>query len=452
MEKKTSRLIILASFAFLWCLTATGQDNAFADFSRLKLEPISNLNWQDDHGQDIAPIKNLFVKNNLVILAENTHFEGAVRDAQCVILKELIERETINTIYLEQVWMNINKINSILKEKGKAGIEETYQYLTPLLFYWHQKDFWNYLANKIIEGKVELVGFDISGIKSELVIKMFEDALELPAIQKSFPMYNDEWRLLWENYWNLDLNYHFAFPEYNYRVQKKFTQAVQKEYALKNEHATARQWKMVEFYYDWVYRRQFAIKRTKKFPDFKKFIREKTAYYSYRDTIMAEILLSHYQGRRGVKAIAIMSAFHALNNFRHNREIEKCCVEPTTYVMNEQLHKSMPDSIYSICFVAASGAWGDIINDTAMVIQLKPAKYSIETYFKNSTSYKYFFTDLQSANITAAFPSAIIFGNTYTADWAQIYQGLIFVREQYPLIYKLPPPPFSVPMRRKRRF
>jgi erythromycin esterase-like protein len=436
MEKKNCVNIVFVCLLCFGCLTSGGQ--AFSDFARLKIEPINNLNWKEANSQQVIPIKNLFRNNNIVILTENTHYDGAIRDAECMILKELIDAGTINTLYLERSWLDIDKINSILKEKGKDSIEETYQYCRSQLFmYWNNNGFWNYLANRIAEGKIEMIGFDIGGAKASIVQEFYKDALELPAIKAIYGNKNDDIAQLNNDSELFGFKYDFVFPKHNYLVQTNFIQAVIKEYSNRSITKKVTEWKMMQWYYDWVYRRQSAIKQTKQLDDLDKFIKEKTAYHSFRDSMMAEIFLEHYQSNKGVKAVAIMSAYHALNNFRSYPEIEKCCVDTSTHVMKEMLHRTIPDSIYSICFVAGSGEWGlQVDNKKNIYGKIKPDKKSIEYYFKKNTNYNWFYTDLKSANISASFPSAIIFNKTVCANWANIYQGLFFVREMYPTRFK----------------
>lgn len=432
MEKESRKLGVLIVLMTFSCLLVNSQVSS--DFSTLKVIPMNNLDWKQENSKQIISIKNLFLENNIVILSENTHFDGAVRDAQCMILKELIDAGTINTIYLESSWLNINKINAILKEKGIDSIEETLQYCKSQdLQYWNNNGFWNFLAEKIVEGKIELVGFDIGGVNASLAQEMYYEALEFPLINKEYGFQSDANDQLKNDFELLGLKYDLLFPESQYLVVKVFIQKVIAEYSKIQLTKKIKEWEMINSYYDWAYTRQFVLHKTKKYADLDKFIKEKTSYHSLRDSIMAQVFFSHYREKKEVKAIAIMAAYHALNNFRESFKIEECCVEKNTHVLNETLNKLINDSIYSICFVAGSGSYGyDIDGKIFEYGKINPDRKSIEAYFKEHTGYPYLFTDLQSSTISTSFPSAIIFGKTVCADWANIFSGMIFIRKMYP--------------------
>lgn len=432
MEKESRKLRVLIVLMTFSCLL--GNSQVSSDFATLKVFPMNTLDWKQENSKQIVPIKNLFLENNIVILSENTHFDGAVRDAQCMILKELIEAGTINTVYLESSWLNINKINTILREKGIDSIEQTLQYCKSQdLQYWNNNGFWNFLAEKIVEGKIELVGFDIGGANASLAQEMYYEALKFPLINKEYGFQSDANDQLKNDFELLGLKYDLLFPESQYLVGKVFVQKVIAEYSKIQLTKKVKEWEMINSYYDWAYARQFALHKTKKYADLDKFVKEKTSYHSLRDSMMAQVFFSHYREKKEVKAIAIMAAYHALNNFRESSKIEECCVEKNTHVLNETLNKLINDSIYSICFVAGSGSYGyDIDGKKIEYGKINPDKKSIEAYFKEHTRYPYLFTDLKSSTISTNFPSAIIFGKTVCADWTNIFSGMIFIREMYP--------------------
>lgn len=412
---------------------AYGQRNGM--FSNLQPMPINNINWTKNNAEQVIPIKKLFDNHNVVILSENTHYDGAIRDAQCMIIKELIEAGKINTLYLESSFLNIQELNKILRTEGMAGIEKTYPYCNSLeLMYWTNCGFWRYLAQKIVDNKIELVGFDISNTSSLLIRKLYEDAQEIKNSKDSFNFDHIQMKELKDDYQNLEYNYALRFPEQKYNLHKSFCRTVISNYQYLNDTSKVRDWQIMESYFDWVYKRQFVLRESKQLSDLDKYIKEKTSYHAYRDSLMSRLFLQDYKNRNGVKAVAIMSAYHALNNFRSYAEIEKCCVAPNTSPLNEIVSKEVIDSIYSIAFVSLTGSYGQEINGKKIILgKIKPSKKSIEYYLGKTYRQPFLYLDFTSSSINSDFPAAIIFSKTISANWSKIYSGLFFVREMYPV-------------------
>jgi erythromycin esterase-like protein len=109
---KKQAIIILLYFFILENFALAQSENLF---NRLTIHPIATLSLKEINYSQIEPFENILSNNDILILSEGGHADGATYDAQCMIIKGLIDRGKINTVYTESSWLNIEKISSILK-------------------------------------------------------------------------------------------------------------------------------------------------------------------------------------------------------------------------------------------------------------------------------------------------------------------------------------------------
>ena len=101
-------------------------------FDSLNIYPLSALSLSEINFNQLKPFENILNRNDVLILSEGGHFDGATYDAQCMIVKGLIEQGKISTVYTESSWLNIEKINSILKKYGKDSINSAEKYISSI--------------------------------------------------------------------------------------------------------------------------------------------------------------------------------------------------------------------------------------------------------------------------------------------------------------------------------
>jgi erythromycin esterase-like protein len=172
MSNLIKNFVILNLFLFLEVNDTNAQTkNAFA---KLNLFPFTNINWKLDNSAQIKPIKELFSRYDLVLLSESTHYDGATLDAQNMIIKELIDSAVINTLYIETSSLNAENIMHILRSGAKDAKLKAKNYCASGdLINWVENDFWDYLAGKIMDRKIDLVGLDIETNSSLLVQELY---------------------------------------------------------------------------------------------------------------------------------------------------------------------------------------------------------------------------------------------------------------------------------------
>ena len=406
-------------------------------FENLKLSPLNNINYQQNNSEQIKPFRELFSKYNLVLLAESTHFDGATIDAQCMIMKELIDSGIINTIYTESSYLNAEKIMSILLKEGEAGIPKAKMYAASgELIYWIENDFWKYLTGKIILGKVRLVGFDIETSSPTLIRELYNEVQSNIFERKLM----DSVSLFKLSVWYTHFDYFvelMSFPKEQYQEHCNFIKLVKEIYRNENNKIREQQWTLIESYLYWIYHRQFSDHETQYANLYRNQQNINISYFnSIRDSIMADIFMNDYNTHKSVKAIIKTSSYHALRNFRNNSPIENLYIGKEVAVFNDILNQKMEDKIYSICFVASDGNWG--LNYPGRKPQLKkisPPKESLESYFRNC-KYPFFFSSFEdSVTLNSSFIMRVVFNKPIQAKWAKIFSGVFFIKEMYPLNY-----------------
>lgn len=408
-------------------------------FNDLKLSPFYNVNFKKDNSRQIKPIRDLFLKYNLVLLAESTHYDGATIDAQCMIMKELIDSGVINTIYTESSWLNAETIMSILLKEGKSGVEKAKKYAASgELIDWIDNDFWDYLTTKIIERKVRLVGFDIETTAWPLMEELFNEALsKIPELNLMDSIKKSELKEQYTHFENFVQLMSFSGEQYE--NHREFIKRVKKYYADIGDQHREHEWEIIESYLYWIYNRQFSSPETKYEVLYKGKYNINISYFnSIRDSIMAKIFIDDYSTNRNMKAIIKTSSYHALTNYKENSQIGNVFVGKNVHIFNDILNQQIPGQIYSICFVASSGEWGLDFMGKMDTRKIKVPKKSFEYFFKKSESPYFFSSFLESFDRSTSFIMKVVFQKPILAKWAQIFSGVFYIKEMYPIKYLYP--------------
>ncbi len=405
------------------------------NFNGLEINPISSIDWTKDNSSQIKPFVDIFKEYNIVVLAQSTHLDGTVDDAQCMLMKELINAGIINTIFIESSCLNTDKINSILRKEGVSGIAKAeYFFGSGELSYWSYNGFWPFLASKIIEGKVQLHGIDIETTSDTLMREMLNGILLLDSVKSFVAKYPVMFKKFQDDFsditnWNTDLNY----SENQFCAQNSFIKLAINEYTKKGEAEKIKQWEIISKYLFWRMKRSQSI-NNKDFYEMIKNTIELTKFFSLRDSMMAEILLAHYLNNKR-KAILITTAYHALRNPFDFNSIKNLVVDKGHF-LGDIINKKMPGQVYNICFVASSGKRGRIvylINEVSKIE--KPVKGSFEYFFKKSP-HEYFFTNLKSSPLeNKDFKMNVLFRTYLNVPWSKVFQGVFFIKKMYPIEY-----------------
>lgn len=405
-------------------------------FEQLPINEVLSVNWKIFDYKQIKPFENILINYDLLILSESDHGDGASVDAQSMILKGLVDSGKINSIYIESSWINIDRISKILMDGGKDSIRATTKYMTDYrLKYWMDNGFWDYIANKIIEGKLKLFGFDIDGISGLIVNELFDEAIELPVVRKYIqknPIEYEQEKFSYKNFdgWGLQSSYRYE----TYLKAKNFIDTIIEGYRLEENTFRIKEWQTILNFFYWLYKRHLVIQYNK-YSNVIETKSQNSLFHSLRDSLMGEIFIDQYKKNGNEKAAALMASYHAMRNTYRIAGINDCCKDEKVYILSEILDKIIGNKMFSVCFVSASGERG--INyyyekKRNYKIQ-KPKKNSFEDYFKKA-DFAYFYTNLNSSMISGiGFWMKPVFDAYLKANWSKVFSGIFFVKHMYPI-------------------
>ncbi len=408
------------------------------EFERLIVNEITSIDWKNFHYKDIIFFEEKLDDNKILILAEDNHGDGSSYEAQCMILKGLIDSSKINSLLIESSWINIERINSLLKAKGVNGIYEAAKYMrTVELRYWVDNGFWEYLARKIIENKIRLVGFDIDGISGLIIGDLFNEAIANSLPKEWIKENNAQFKLLQYEYkkfngWNISSAYSFK----NYERQRTFINVVIRDYELKKDFNKVNYWKSVLNFFYWMYKRSSVIKNNV-FSNVIETEKQESLFMAIRDSLMAELFLQQYE--KGTSSVALMSSYHALKSSDAIEGIS-CCKDSTVMTMSEILDRKLDERIYSVHFSSSSGYRGIryYYGENQMTKIYNPADSSLESYLQYK-KIDYGVIDLSTSSLNNAFFLMKAAFNRYLrSNWSLNFSAVFFIREMKPLLFKNP--------------
>lgn len=428
------RLTIRSAFILFFVFFSGQKVNS--QFILTNVNKMNSIDWENFNYAQLKPFNEALETNDILILAESNHGHLKSYDAQCMILKGLIDSSKITSLYIESNWMNCDKIMDLLTKKGLDAIKESEKFMHSVeLKYWVSNGFWNYLAKKIIEGKIRLYGFDIEGISPIIMGNLFENAKKLQVAKEYFKENDESYnRIKWyfENFagWGPSS----VLVEKNYSEISKFIQHISKHYLSQKLDYEAKQWESVQNYFYWVYKRSSVLSDNK----YKNQItnnKQSSAFDAIRDSLMASIFLKSYSQSPGEKIVCSMSSYHALRNSNLIENISDCCKDPSVRTMLEIIDEKTNCGIYNVCFISASGEYGIQHYQQKWKKILKPAKNSME-YSLNKNGYELCFLNLVNTEYKkSVFYMNAVFNKYLSSNWSKNFSGIFFIRNMEPVIF-----------------
>lgn len=419
------KFILICLFLIIY-FSSQCQNPLFSQFVPI---PINSPRWENYNYKEIKPIAQILKKKDVLILSEGGHADGASYDLQCKIIKALVDSGIVNTLYTESSWLNTEKISEVLKKYGKDSIEEATKYINSQeLYYWKQNKFWNYLANQIINGKIQLIGIDIS-TTSEIVMKELFDEAEniISKNQVSFKISTGlKEDFLHSNGWDFDIGY----SKILFNQATTFIDTVIAAYQNSNQPYKIRQWNSIKDYLNWRYYRNF----DKKGEPLKKKPNDpvKLSYFhNLRDSVMANLFCDNFNSSNRNKSILLIAATHSMIN---NNLIPNNSFRDTSLKNFAQHLVDKGINFYSVCFTSATGKRGSVQFTKESSSPVKsPKKSSFEEYFQK-TPYSVLFIDFSIYNGNAFYMNPLNV-QYKKANWHKIFGGTFFIKEMYLMNY-----------------
>lgn len=421
---------------FLICMSTKIFSQDVLNIPSGNIYPINTIDWTDNR-INIKLFDSVLQKNDLLVLAEATHGDGSSYDAQCMILKGLIDEGKINTIYTESSWINIEAIVGMLKRDSMKSIPETKNLMrTVELRYWVDNGFWEYLAVKIIEGKISLFGFDIDGHSSKIVIPLFEEACAIPSVQRYLQLNSKQYEMLKQEYYGYDgWGPQSRYDQQGYKDQKKFIDLVTDYYKGIGDSLKVKQWKTILDCFFWMYKRSKVLEGNK-YSNVIETELQDSEFHMVRDSLMAEVFYDLYSKQNHQKVVALMATYHAQRASQFIENVSDCCINPLVKPMGQILAKKYKVNSYNICFIAGSGEHGLNYASGKMKYDKinKPVKGSLE-YSLYKLSYEYCVVSLSDV-VEREYYMNVLYDRYLKADWRKNFDAVFFIKEMKPLIFK----------------
>jgi erythromycin esterase len=205
-----------------------------------------------------------------------------------------------------------------------------------------------------------------------------------------------------------------------------------KQTRLKQSENLIRQWMNMKYFITWLNRR-FNFTNDTNDP------KVTTTYYAARDSAMAENLVWMISNLYpNEKIIVNVSAYHASRSGEKVDGFTECCKAQNVKTFGELLAQTkLKDDIYSIAFISSKGHTGVTNKEISKLPSLK--KNSLEYFFSkckfNSAFFDFRLNKRKYEWLNEKFFMAPFFGRYLKGNWAEVFDGIVYINEMKPNIY-----------------
>lgn len=424
---------IFLSIFLCWALITNSQVLKSARFLT-----IDSLNFDGESSELMKEFREIFKLTDVIVMSEPTHFEGTTLKVEEEIIKGLISTHQIDCVYLESSWVNVEKVKVILRDGGINAITDTYKYCgTGFLKDWVRNGFWNYLARKFVSGDINIIGFDIEPTTTNCVYEMYLRARNIPYLDSLRRTDINELKMLNQSFYQFErFGFLLSINQKIYGKLKSFCIASCKYWRENHNSIEAESWRQISVYFDWIFSRQGAGVKS----DFFSFtdhtdVYSRALFNSTRDSLMAANFLREYSQRPNSKAVVLTTAYHSMRNISNELELQAKKLGNPKYIFGEILNDSLRKPYYNILFMGMNGFRGN--EKWKRKIKTNPIS---ELNFIKQFNAEFVFANLQGTNLRDTcfklkFPIATLSEFSINAHWAQIFDGIFFIKTMYPKIY-----------------
>lgn len=396
---------------------------------------IQGVSWKLPDDSLFLVAKKKALSSNILLLCETDHGHGTSLDAQSRLLRSLIDSSDIKVLYIEANWMNCEIIMETLEREKSNGIITSEKYMQSIeLKYWVRTGFWDYLARKIIEGRIILRGIDIDGLSPVIAKELYKEAILIPKVD-SFLQSNQGARkdvsFVFDSFEGINSSSFFYFEDFNIRISS-FIGLVLSHYRNESNNKRIKQWESIHNLFYWIYKRGEVTKQNK-IANVIANDKQLTSFHLIRDSLMAETFLSYNISDSAYRVACSVSSYHGLRNSLTIESIEDCCKSRSDRTMFEIVENRVSNrKIYSICFVTATGYFGVCYLPGEKTMRIKkPHPKSIENYLYKK-NLDYCFVELYNTNNRSKFYMNVVYNKYLISDWGNNYSSVFFIRSMKP--------------------
>ena len=389
---------------------------------------------------ELSPLQN----SKIVLLGEQTHYDGAVFDKKVEIIKQLHEKFGFNIITFESGMYDNYKAHQLYKTKK----ESISIYNQSIFSMWTETSAFKELLDYVLQNpEMKILGFDSqeSSLFKEHFIPDLKKLLNKNEITLSTKMYDKiEKTLVYHDLNEYKNNKKDSLELYkSFNVIKKHLSKIKKKNL--NAKIIEQTFKSVVSDFD------FTLKSAQK---------EKIHIQNPRDKQMAENLIFLQNQFPNEKIIGWGASYHfsnELHNFNYTKITESYLTKihhlekKTSYnnstlkeeITNiKELHHAIPmgkilkdyygNELYSMSFTSYNGSYFNIAKNETPIIE--PPKNSIEVILYNRKS-KAQLIDKKEFPNTPFYTSSLGYLPIY-ANWYKIFDGIYYIPKMYPPKYR----------------
>lgn len=375
---------------------------------QLYKHPIKSVSPDYQDNSDLKVLDSVLKGNRVLMLGENTHYDGATSQAKSRLIKYLHENLNYNIVLYEAGQYDTWVMNEEMKTHRMKVPADSIGGLGLFWFWWQTKESMPlinyYQKTKTSPNPIEIGGFDIQLTGSHLFkkrAKLLKDFLSKNKINlNSFPVFS-------KNMNNLE---YLTFKS----TADKILQGNKKKFLLEISQLEQAALQLEKTPENTIYAQYFHDMRDT-FNKSWKYEPKSLPSMQLRDSLMARNLIHQIDSVYKDQKIIVWCA----NIHTFTEKYEKVYVPLGTYIKNKYGKAS-----YMIDF-SSYGKRGDHGNITN-----KPGKFAIENVF-HETKTPYFFMNLrdipESSPLKKEFVSTINQGIDQKKIWSRSFDGIFYI-------------------------
>jgi erythromycin esterase-like protein len=373
-------------------------------------------------------LKSSIGNKRIVILSEADYGDGTSYQVMSQMMQFMIDSLGFKVVAFDNSNVDINYFQNKISQTDSVSNFDTYFGPTIL----NRNYVFNiipFLQTRIKEKKLELVGLDFQMRLDSAVNGLLKETCNFLQCDNS---------IIDRTFISLLNNLqHFGYKAFlidsyarilSEKIDLLITALNKKESKnLKEVQPIIRQWTNMKYLVTWLNRRF-------NFANEGEDVKVTASYLAARDSTMAENLVWMLNFLYPKEKIIInVSAYHASKYCYKIEEFNECCKPADVKTFGELMAGTQfKDDIYSIVFVSSGGFRGIERNEIKKLPA--PKRNSIEYAF-SKTKFDYAFLDFKKNKcdwLNHGIFMAPFFDRYFLANWADIFSGIVYIREMKP--------------------
>ncbi len=407
---------------------------------------ISEITLSSDSIWEFQTIKEAIGEARIVLLGEQTHYDGATFEARIALTKYLHEALGFDVVAFESGMYGIDKANRNLKNgEAPQGVFSRENFTEGVMGLWiATKEFQEFVKFIDSNSEIEVAGFDGQITSEYTKQKLVGELKEFLSLDKTYKWDKQKGTLLTETIFEIsggDFKYFTSKDAVSinqlFAKTEKAIGGLETEFPVKS--AFWKQW----------------IKSTKATLAY--MLKESKGYkykaQNPRDAQMADNLIFLSKKYPSKKIIAWGASYHFahnmdaldLNNSTSKGYLSKMARQQDeddegtslqdnlegTVPMGAILKQKLGNEIYTIGFTAHEGTWGYDTDSSWLFPVITPPENSLENTV-NALHYAHAFVDLKQSKKSKAYFCSALGYLPLKAKWDKLFDGIYYIKKMHP--------------------